>query len=132
MNKQSLLIVFTALSACLVHGCGGDDGSESASNAGKGGTSSGKGGSGGSALGRDDDNDGYVTPQDCDDSNPDVHPGATEVCNGIDDNCDGRIDEWLLTTYYRDADNAGLGSNDPSARMQACSQPAGYVTISGG
>ncbi|HNT00070.1 MAG TPA: MopE-related protein [Polyangiaceae bacterium] len=131
MNKQSLLIVFTALSACLVHGCGGDDGSESASNAGKGGTSSGKGGSGGSALGRDDDNDGYVTPQDCDDSNPDVHPGATEVCNGIDDNCDGNIDEGVLTTYYRDADNDGFGSNDPSARMQACSQPDGYVTISG-
>src|SRR5262249_39057985 len=29
----------------------------------------------------------------CDDTNPAVHPGAPEVCNGIDDNCNGVIDE---------------------------------------
>ncbi len=41
----------------------------------------------------DKDGDGYDTTHDCDDNNAAVHPFATELCNGIDDDCDGLTDE---------------------------------------
>jgi hypothetical protein len=39
--------------------------------------------------------DAYVSKQgpDCDDTNAAIHPGAAEHCNGVDDNCDGQVDE---------------------------------------
>ncbi len=47
---------------------------------------------------QDKDGDGFffggsTTVVDCNDANPDIHPGAAEVCNGIDDNCNGAVDE---------------------------------------
>jgi hypothetical protein len=41
----------------------------------------------------DNDGDGFVEPDDCNDSNASIHPAADEVCgNGIDDNCNGAVD----------------------------------------
>ncbi len=63
---------------------------------------------------------------DCDDSLASVHPGATEVCNGIDDDCDGSVDEEVTTDYYPDTDGDGFGAQEASPTA-ACSTPDGYV-----
>ncbi|MBI4848373.1 MAG: membrane dipeptidase [Nitrospirae bacterium] len=77
--------------------------------------------------GFDMDWDGWtICGLDCNESDPAINPGAVEVCDGIDNNCNGSVDEGLLTTYYRDIDGDGYGN--PNSPVQACSQPAGYVT----
>lgn len=69
---------------------------------------------------------GFVrVDSDCDDDNPAVNPAAQEVPDGIDNNCDGQIDEESQT-YYRDADEDGYG--DANVTISATSQPDGYVT----
>ncbi|MEZ4977732.1 MAG: putative metal-binding motif-containing protein [Chitinophagales bacterium] len=75
----------------------------------------------------DNDNDNYDNTVDCNDNNPAINPGATEVCDGVDNNCDGNIDEGLTQfTYYIDNDNDGYGS--PSSSISSCASvaPAGY------
>ncbi len=74
----------------------------------------------------DADNDGSCSDVDCDDTNPAIHPNATEICDGLDNNCDAQVDEGLTNTYYADSDNDSYG--DPNSTTIACSPPAGYVT----
>ncbi|OGO12504.1 MAG: hypothetical protein A2Y53_01855 [Chloroflexi bacterium RBG_16_47_49] len=70
---------------------------------------------------------GYVSDNtDCDDSNAFVHPGAVEVCNLLDDNCNALIDEGVQNTYYQDADSDTYGN--ASMTTLACTQPSGYVS----
>ena len=79
----------------------------------------------GDACDPDDDNDGDPDTSDCAPFDPATHHGAVEVCNGLDDNCDGQIDEGATTTFFRDADGDGFG--DPANSTQACAAPAGFV-----
>ncbi len=73
----------------------------------------------------DSDQDGSPDCEDCDEDDPTAHPGAVEACNGIDDDCDGTVDEGEIgTTWYLDADGDGWGH--PAISVQACERPGGY------
>lgn len=55
----------------------------------------------------DNDEDGYTLGDgDCDDSNPQIYPGAVEVCDEADSNCDGAVDNDIRC--YPDLDPQGL------------------------
>ncbi|MCB9762036.1 MAG: putative metal-binding motif-containing protein [Alphaproteobacteria bacterium] len=75
----------------------------------------------------DEDDDGYDVEADCDDGDPAVHPGADEVCDGVDNNCDGTVDEDATDapTWYPDADADTFG--DPASPATACAAPEGHV-----
>ena len=76
------------------------------------------------------DGDTYTSDVDCNDNDPNIFPGAPEVCDQVDNNCDGQIDEGItLTTYYFDSDMDGYG--DDNNQTQACQQPPGTSTVGG-
>lgn len=86
-------------------------------------------------AGTDADGDGYVAlsdgGEDCDDSDPDIHPGAEEICrDGIDQDCDGDPGD-TMQSFFRDADGDGYG--EPwDERFSDCVDPgAGWVTDGG-
>ncbi len=77
------------------------------------------------AVGKDDnDADGTIACDDCDDTRADVEPGAPELCDGVDNNCDGLIDE-SAPTWYADLDGDGHGGM--RLTQVACVAPAGFV-----
>ena len=100
----------------------------------------------------DDDSDGFgdagspvsaceqppgavANSDDCDDTNGAVSPAADEVCNDIDDDCDGDIDLYdtdlvpVDHTWYFDEDGDGFGLD--SLTQISCTQPSGYVALGG-
>ena len=71
---------------------------------------------------------GYVTNNtDCNNTNSAIRPGATEICNAIDDNCNSLIDDGLtFVDYYIDTDSDGFGAG--SATNSCSNLGAGYAT----
>ena len=55
----------------------------------------------------DADGDGVSDAEDCEPEDPEVHPGATERCNGIDDDCDPSTGEEGLVTWFPGEGGAG-------------------------
>ena len=63
---------------------------------------------------------------DCDDADKTIHPNATEVCNGKDDNCDGDIDNGAGVVYFADGDGDSYGNALVS--LQSCTVVPTFVT----
>ena len=82
----------------------------------------------------DVDQDGYTYVTDCDDLDPDVNPGAAEVCGGGDEDCDGLVDDadpdvTGTTRWVPDGDGDGYG--DDAGAISACVAPTGYIATGG-
>lgn len=74
---------------------------------------------------------GYVSDgSDCDDSSTSTYPGSSELCDGVDNDCNGAVDDGATNpqTWYTDADGDGYGTG---AGTVACTPPSGTVAIAG-
>ena len=79
----------------------------------------------------DEDGDGFDETVDCDDQDPAVNPGAAEACDGVDNNCDGTVDEGFPSAaeYFPDEDGDGYG--DDAAVVVSCEPVDGLITQGG-
>ena len=101
----------------------------------------------------DTDSDGYGTPDntrtqceapsgwtrasgDCDDTDAAVRPGAVEVCDAVDNDCDGDVDDadagldtTTATDFFSDTDGDGFG--DDSAAERTCAPRSGRIDVGG-
>ena len=71
---------------------------------------------------------------DCNDSAKSIKPGAKEICNGIDDNCNDQADEAGATgckVYFKDADNDLFGDPDDAACICPDLPAGNYVEQAG-
>ena len=100
----------------------------------KGGDDDGDAPTGGGAA--DADGDGHTADVDCDDHDGAVNPDAIEVCDGIDNNCDGAVDDEdaaldssTTTTWFTDADADGYG--DDETAWDACLGGDNAVDVGG-
>ncbi|WP_228557567.1 putative metal-binding motif-containing protein [Myxococcus sp. AB056] len=86
----------------------------------------------------DEDGDGFVPPggpmnrgTDCDDLREAAYLGAPELCNGLDDNCDGQMETGVVNrVWYQDGDRDGFGLDGPGT--EACDPPSEHhVEVTG-
>jgi hypothetical protein len=75
----------------------------------------------------DNDQDGWMAMHDCDDQEATIHPEAPEICDGVDQNCDGEIDENATDAriWFADEDRDGFGNQENS--VQACEATEGLT-----
>src|ERR1051325_8013249 len=71
---------------------------------------------------------------DCHDGDASIHPGATEICgDGVDNNCDGQVDEGCSVqyTYYFDGDGDGYGKTNSPITTSDPTPPPGDAKFDG-